>query len=412
MALLIEPENEEALAEAVADCLSDGRTLRIIGQGTKEGFGRPVAADGTLSCARMTGIDYYQPGELVLEAAAGTPLAEIEAILAENGQRLAFEPPDLAPLYGGAPGEATIGGVVACNLSGPGRPFGGAARDHVLGIRAISGRAESFASGGRVVKNVTGYDMSKLLTGAFGTLAVLSRVTLKVLPRPEVLRTVLVFGLSPADAAEVMADVLGGQWEVSAAAYLPEDRAKTSRVRYVTEAGSSVAAFRLGGSRAGVAARVGALRNGLKDRADTEELHSSNSVTLWKEIGAAALIGGGADDVLWRLSLPPASGLDAAEDIRRELGGAYFADWGGGLVWAALPSLEAENAADGAAARLRAIAESHGGQATLIRAPFEMRHRVPVFHPLPGPVAALSRRIKQNFDPQGVLNPGRMVEGL
>ena len=412
MASLIEPETEQGLIAAIAQSLADGRSLKIVGHDTKDGFGRPVVADGSLSLARLTGINYYEPGELVLEAAAGTPLVDIEALLAQNDQRLAFEPPDLGPLYGHAAGEGTIGGVIACNLAGPRRPFAGAARDHILGIRAVSGRGEVFASGGRVVKNVTGYDMSKLLTGSFGTLAVLSRVTLKVLPRPEVSRTVLLFGLGSVDAVAIMAEVVGGQWDITAAAHVPRSKAGNSRVEYVAAGSSAVTAFRLEGSRAGVTARCEALRQVLGRRGETEELHGTNTSAFWAEIGAAALMGGAADSILWRLSLPPAAGARAAGEIQQFLGGETLFDWAGGLVWLSPSGSPPAQDALAWGADLRRIVEAHGGHATLFRGPFETRHQMPVFHPATDTLAALSRRVKENFDPNGVLNPGRMVEAV
>ena len=428
MAHVIEPETERALIAAIADSLADGRSLKIIGHGTKDGFGRPVVADGELSLAGLAGIGYYEPGELVLEAEAGTPLAEIEVLLAENGQRLAFEPPDLGPFYGGPAGEGTIGGVIACNLAGPRRPFAGAARDHILGIRAVSGRGEVFASGGRVVKNVTGYDMSKLLTGSFGTLAVLSRVTLKVMPRPEASRSILLFGLGPVEANAAMGEVAGGQWDISAAAHVPRSKAANSRVEYVAAASSTVTAFRLEGSRAGVSARCEALRRALGEKGETEELHGTNTAVFWAELGTGVLIGGAADGIVWRLSLPPAAGAEAAREIDEATGGSAVFDWAGGLVWLSPPGPASGPAsgpesgpASGPASgedmiawgtALRRVAEAHGGHATLMRGPFEARHRMPVFHPEEGALAALSRRVKENFDPHGVLNPGRMVEGV
>jgi glycolate oxidase FAD binding subunit len=407
---LIEPDNEDALIAAIGQTLADGRSLKIMGGGTKDGFGRPVVSDGQLSLGRLEGINFYDPGELVLEAEAGTPLAEIEALLAENGQQLAFEPPDFSLLYHAPVGRGTIGGAIACNLAGPRRPFAGAARDHVLGIRAVSGRGEVFASGGRVVKNVTGYDMSKLLTGSFGTLAVLSRVTLKVLPRADAIRTVLLFGLGPEEATAKMAEVTVGGWDISAAAHVPGTLAGRSRVNYVAAA-RSVTAFRIEGSRAGAAVRTESLRQALGAAGETEELHTSNSVTFWKEIGGAALLPKG-QGTLWRMSLPPAEGGAMAEKIHDAMGGESLIDWAGGLLWLFLAEEAGDEDTPALASRLRTMAEAHGGHATLVRAPFETRYQVPVFHPLAKPLAALTRRIKENFDPQGVLNPGRMFEGV
>ncbi|MDH3242588.1 MAG: glycolate oxidase subunit GlcE [Alphaproteobacteria bacterium] len=413
MAPSVEPRDEDELRDAVAKALAHHHTLMIEGRGSKPGLGRPVAADRRLSLAAMSGITYYEPDELVLEAWAGTPLAEIEARLAENGQHLAFEPPDLGPLYGVPPGRGSIGGAVACNLSGARRPFAGAARDHVLGIRAVSGRGEVFASGGRVVKNVTGYDMSKLLTGSHGTLAVLSRVTLKVLPRSETVRTVLLFGGDRAKAAEMMAAATAGPWDVSAAAYVPPAAAARSAVDYISGS-SGAAAFRLEGSREGVVARTRDLRAVLGAGGASEELHTSRSRGFWAEVASGALLpgAGGAGAMIWRLSLPPALGPLAAGEVEQAFGGETVVDWAGGLVWFALADPGPLEAAVGQAKELRAIVEKHGGHATALRAPERVRADLPVFHPEAPAVAALTRRVKQNFDPLAVLNPGRMAAGL
>ncbi len=410
---LIEPSDESALRDAIAEAVAARCTLAIEGGGTKRGLGRPVVADRQLSLARLAGITYYEPHELVLEAGAGTPLAEIEAALAAEGQQLAFEPPDLGPLYGAPPGRGTLGGAVACNLSGPRRPYAGAARDHVLGIRAVSGRGEAFASGGRVVKNVTGYDMSKLMAGSFGTLAALSRATVKVLPRPEAVRTALFPGADAARVAAVFGRAADGPWDVSAAAFVPGAAAARSGVDTVA-ASDGVVALRLEGSRAGVIARVRAVRDSLAAGGATEELHTARSQVFWAEVASGALLpdAGAGGDMIWRLSLPPSRGPAAAARIGEILGGEAVLDWSGGLVWFALPGPGSLEAALGQARRLRSLVEEHEGHATLMRAPEAWREDVPVFQPEAPALARLTRRVKENFDPLGVLNPGRMFEGL
>ncbi|MDX1483899.1 MAG: FAD-binding protein [Alphaproteobacteria bacterium] len=411
---LLEPADEKALGAIIAEAAAAGRPLEVSAGRSKAGLGRPVAADARLSLTRLSGIAYYEPGELVMEAGPATPLTEIEAALAENNQQLAFEPPDLGPLYGAAPGRGTIGGVIACNLAGSRRPFAGAARDHVLGIRAISGRGEAFASGGRVVKNVTGYDMSKLLAGSYGTLAVLSSVTFKVLPRAETVRTALLFGQDPAAAAATMAAAVDGPWDISAAAYLPAAEAARSAVDYVSAAHTAVTALRIEGSRDGAVVRCQALRAALTASGPGEELHGARSRTLWAEIASAALLpgGGAGGDMIWRLSLPPAAGLEAAVEIADAEGGAVVADWAGGLIWLAMAADGDAESAGRKAAALRAAVAAHGGHATLVRAAETLRREIPVFETEAPALAALTRRIKENFDPRGILNPGRMVEGL
>ncbi|MFY7781048.1 MAG: 2-hydroxy-acid oxidase, partial [Tagaea sp.] len=319
-----------------------------------------------------------------------------------HNQMLAFEPPDLAPLYGHEPGTGTLAGALAANLGGPRRVKMGAARDHFLGFSAVSGRGEAFKAGGKVVKNVTGYDLPKLMAGSMGTLAVFDTVTVKVMPAPAKSRTVLAFGLEPAAAVAVLADALNSPWEVSGAAYLPAATAARSGVDLARGAGGSVTAIRVEGTAVSVAARCEALRKALPASAGQEELHTMRSRKLWEEIrDVRALLPDGS--ALWRVSLA-ATQSSALVAALPEC--AYFFDWGGGLVWLAMD----EAAVPARAGVLRAAMGE--GHATLIRAAEATRARVPVFEPMLPGVAALTRGVKAQFDPRGILNPGRMYEGV
>ncbi|MEQ8356634.1 MAG: glycolate oxidase subunit GlcE [Kiloniellaceae bacterium] len=401
------PETREQVAEAVAWAVSEQAPLEVVGRGSKRGLGRPVQAAHSLNLSGLDGITLYEPEELVLSARAGTPLATIEATLEEKRQMLAFEPADLGPLLGEASGAASIGGTLACNLSGPRRIKAGAARDHFLGFEAASGRGEMFKSGGRVVKNVTGYDLCKLLCGSYGTLAVMTDVTVKVLPRPEKTYTVLVAGLDDAAAAGAMTRALGSPHEVSGAAHLPAALAAKSAMSYIAGAGASVTALRLEGPRPSVEHRCVALRRELADLGATEELHSHNSREFWQEVRDVRPFIGRQDTAVWRLSVAPSAGPGVVAAIG---GGEAFYDWGGGLVWLALPL--GKSGGDVGTARVRAAVATVGGHATLIRAPLELRAATSVFQPQDSAIAALTQRVKDGFDPKRVLNPGRMYAGL
>ena len=239
MAESLAPTDADGLANAVRWAIAGEHPLEVIAGGSKRALGRPVQSAATLSLAAFDGIVDYQPSELVLTAQAATPLATIEAAVEAERQTLAFEPADYGPLLGATCG-ATLGGALACNLSGPRRIKAGAARDHFLGVHAVSGRGERFKAGGRVVKNVTGYDVCKLLAGSYGTLALMHEVTVKVLPAPERTRTVLVFGLEPAAAIEALSEALESAHEVSGAGYMPAEVAARSAVSYVSGAGAAV----------------------------------------------------------------------------------------------------------------------------------------------------------------------------
>ena len=404
MTEVLKPKSEEQLLESIQWAAGGETPLEISAGGSKRAFGSPFDATHRLDLAGLSGISLYEPAELVMGTATATPMAEIRAALADNNQRLAFEPPDFGPLLG-APAESdTIGGIIACNLAGPRRIQSGAARDHLLGFRAISGRGEVFKSGGRVVKNVTGFDLSKLMAGSFGTLAVMSEVTVKVAPAPEKTRTVLVLGADDDDAVRAMAAALASAGEVSAAAHLPKPTAAMSGVSYVSGAGVAITAIRVEGPGPSVEYRCRALKELLSDFGDLGELHTNNSRTLWREVRDATYFTGDAKNQVWRISVPPAAGARVAAEILASLPGRAFFDWGGGLVWLSLEPLN-----DAGHDCVRGALGVSGGHATLVRASSEIRAQIPVFQPQPASVQNLSARIKDAFDPGNILNPGRMV---
>jgi glycolate oxidase FAD binding subunit len=393
------PADIKELREAVGAALAAEEPVEIIAGGSKRGLGRPLQTVHTLDLSRLSGIRDYAPNELVLTAGAATPIAEIERVLAEHTQILAFEPPDWRGLLGTEHTLPTLGGVLACNLSGPRRIRAGAARDHFLGFRGVSGRGEIFKAGGKVVKNVTGYDLCKLLAGSYGTLAALEEVTVKVLPRPETEATVLLAGIEPEPAVRLMSAALGSPHEVSAAAYLPAGYGPSVSPRSV--------ALRVEGPPPSVAFRRKALRDELAAGV-SDILEGESSTALWRAIGAAAPLANPPGRAVWRISTAPARGAEVALAIARARDAPWFLDWGGGLIWAAVPEQD-----DAGAAMIRKTIrgmEGRGtGHATLVRGSPGLRRAVPVFEPQPAPLAALSRRVKEAFDPKHILNPGRMV---
>jgi len=399
----LQPETAEQVLEAVQGAAAEARPLEVVGRASKRGLGRPIENATPLTLGRLSGISLYEPEELVLSAGPGTLVTEIEAVLAERRQQFAFEPPDFGPLLGGSIGQGSLGGLLACNLAGPRRIKAGAARDHFLGFKAVSGRAEAFKSGGRVVKNVTGYDLSKLMAGSYGTLAAFTDLTVKVLPAPEKTRTVLVYGLADDRAMAVMTAAAGGASEPTALAHLPDDIARQSRVSYVAAAGGAVTAIRLEGPGPSVSHRCAVLRAEVGEQGETEELHGHNSEAFWREVRDATCFVG-LDDQVWRLSVTPNQGAAVTGRICRELDCRFYYDWAGGLIWLALAARD-----DAGADTIRRSTAAAGGHATLVRATAAVRSTVPPFHPPSPAVAALSSRIKASFDPLGLLNPGRMT---
>jgi glycolate oxidase FAD binding subunit len=395
----LEPRDAQDVAAAVTWALGAQRALRITARGTKQALGSPVSAPAILDISRLSGIVSYEPGELVLTARAATPLEEIDAALAAHRQHLAFEPPRLAAVLGSGSAAGTLGGVVAVGLSGPRRFKAGAVRDHVLGIAGVSGRGESFVAGGKVVKNVTGYDLPKLMCGSHGTLAVLTEITLKVLPAPEEVRTLLVLGQRTRDALKTMTEALQSAVEVSGACHLPVGLVAPGK-----PANEAITALRLEGVAPSVESRMAQLRERLHRAGAHVLLDRAASGALWTAVRDLLPFNGPARGIVWRLSIPPASAVAVAERIEQTVPHVQLMfDWGGGLIWALVP-----DEGDARAEAIRGAIEASGGHATLIRAPESMRAATAVFHPQPEALAALSRRVKKQFDPEDLLNRGRM----
>ena len=387
----LRPRDAADVAEIVA---THPRALEPVGGGALRGVGHELDAD-VLALDALEGLVAYEPEELVLSALAGTPLAAIERELAACAQRLAFEPPDFGALLGVAR-PRTIGGVIAANLAGSRRVSAGAARDHFLGCEAVTGRGERFKAGGRVVKNVTGYDVPKLLAGSWGTLAVLTAVTLRVAPLPETERTLVVPSATADDAVIVMSAALGSPHDVSAAAFDVERGCVLRLEGFAASVDAREAALArmlrgVGSTESKGAGTPG--REPAVPRADIATLGAVESRALWAAIGGAAPLA--PWPVVWRISVPP---TDAPRVLAALAPERYLLDWGGGLIFAAFSSV------DGARVR-GALREGH---ATLFKAPREARAANAVFHPQPPALTLASRRVKHAFDPAGRLSPGRL----
>ncbi|MBX9663418.1 FAD-binding protein [Novosphingobium sp.] len=366
---MLEPRDTADLAGIIADAAASGRKLELRGHGTKADFGAPREAE-VVSLAGLTGVVDYDPAELVLTVRAGTPLAEVQSLVAGEGQMLAFEP------WGDA--GATIGGTVAAGVAGSRRVTAGSARDHLLGLTAVSGRGEVFVAGAKVVKNVTGYDLPKLMAGSWGRLGAMTELTLKVLPAPREVVTLAARGLDPAAAHAAMACALGSNAEVSAAAALAD----------------GTVLLRVAGFAPSVAARCAALPGLLAGHCALERVE--DAAPLWQRAMTGAGLKGA---VRWDVHLPPraAPALIAALPA----GADWAMDWGGGRVWICT---DAEDDT------VRALAAGLGGEARLIAAPAAMRAQVPAFHPRARGVLALEARVRRAFDPKGVFATGRFAE--
>ena len=393
--------------EVVRAAIANEQPLEIIGHGSKRGIGQVMASNAVLDLSALSAVTSYEPNELIITLQAGAPLADVMSLIDSKNQQFAFEPMNTAPLLG-TPALGTIGGMIAAGLAGPRRIRAGGARDHLLGAHAVSGFGDSFKTGGRVVKNVTGYDLCKLLAGSWGTLAVMTEVTLKVMPKPESERTLVLQGLDDAAANKAMTVALGSPFDVSGAAHLPKSafRTGTEGLGEIAPADEAVTVLRLEGITASVAHRAASLRELLAPFGAAAMVEDAASASLWaavRDVQPFAANGALGAWPVWRIVCPPASGSALGVRLARETGAEILYDWGGGLIWAALPPKPGAHAV-----AVRQCADAVGGHAMLVRATEEMRRDVEVFHPQAPGVAALGERVRLSFDPRNILNRGRL----
>jgi glycolate oxidase FAD binding subunit len=404
--------------QMVRAALASEQPLEIIGHGGKRLIGQPMATNALMDVSALNAVMAYEPNELIITVQAGAPLADVLSLIDSRNQQFAFEPVNTSRLLG-TPDTGTIGGMIGAGLAGPRRIRAGGARDHLLGAHAVSGFGDSFKAGGRVVKNVTGYDLCKLLAGSWGTLAVMTEVTLKVMPRPESERTLMLRGLDDITANRAMTAALGSPFDVSGAAHVPNSAFRAGAgvladplADPLADLGSpreAVTLLRLEGITASAIHRAAALAAVLAPFGTAEILQDTASAAVWssiRDVQPFAANGSLGRWPVWRIVCPPASGGALGGRLARDTGGDVIYDWGGGLIWAALPPKP-----DAQAALLRQRVDAVGGHATLIRASEQVRRDVDVFHPQQPGLAALGERVRHSFDPKNILNRGRMARG-
>jgi glycolate oxidase FAD binding subunit len=394
--------------QVVRAAIASEQPLEIIGHGTRRQIGQPMATNAVLDLSALNAVASYEPSELIITVQAGAPLADVQSLIDSRNQQFAFEPMDTSALLG-VPGSGTIGGMIGSGLAGPRRIKAGGARDHLLGAHAVSGFGDSFKTGGKVVKNVTGYDLCKLLAGSWGTLAVMTEATLKVMPKPERECALVLRGLDDLTANRAMTAALGSPFDVSAAAHLPNSafRPAEGALADLGSQGQAVTLIRLEGIAASVADRAESLRKALAPFGSADILE--DAATAWSAIrDVGPFTAGGALGAwpVWRIVCPPAAGGALGQALARDTGGDVIYDWGGGLIWAALPP-----GPDAGAALVRQRVDAAGGHAMLMRASEALRRNVDVFHPQSGGLTLLSERVRLSFDPKNILNRGRLARG-
>lgn len=406
----LKPRDAKDVEGAVRAAIASEQPLEIIGHGSKRTIGQVMTTNAVLELSALNSVKSYEPNELIITVEAGAPLADVKSLIDSKNQRFAFEPMNTAPLLG-TPETGTIGGMIAAGLAGPRRIQAGAARDHLLGAQAVSGFGDSFKAGGRVVKNVTGYDLCKLLAGSWGTLAVMTEATLKVMPKPESERTLVLRGLADATANKAMTAALGSPYDVSGAAHVPKSALHDAAgaLAGLGSPGEALTLVRLEGITASAVDRAASLARLLSRFGAAETIEDEHSTAIWecvRDVEPFAVKGPLGGWSVWRIVCPPAAGSVLGDRLVREAGAEVLYDWGGGLIWAATaPKPDAQ------AALVRQLAAGSGGHATLLRAAEEVRRQVDVFQPASAGVAALSERVRRSFDPKGILNRGRMTRG-
>ncbi len=370
--------NETEVVEAVRQARETRSPFEIVGAGSKRKLGWPAAQGiSILDVSCIKGIVAYEPEELIITVLPGTPIAEIETVLAEKGQRFGFDPPDWGPLLGAPAGVGTIGGAICTDACGPARVRYGAVRDQLLGFRAVNGFGQAFKAGGKVVKNVTGFDIPKLVCGAFGTLCILTEVTLRVFPKPSRSQTYSVKRVSPEDAFALLRKVWSSPLEATGLA-----------------CANGAAFIRLEGEKEPLAEKFAMLKSLCAGR----EVKPADDDGIFRQIGNGdAFLS--SPNHLWRVALPPSNAANVVEQVGLSL---WAADWAGGLLWIATN--------DGR--RLREITKEAGGHAVLMRADAQTRADVDVFEKEDPVRAQLTRSVKAAFDPLGLFNPGRMWDGV
>jgi len=385
----LRPEHADEVAAIVREANASHQSVEILGGGTKRSLGNPVSADAQLDVSAIQGIDLYEPEELIIKVRAGTPMSQIRAALAEKRQHLAFDPPSYAAFFGDSEADDTIGGIVSCNLSGSRRISTGSVRDAVLGIEGVNGLGEAFKGGGRTVKNVTGYDLPKLLTGSFGIFAIITSVTLKVQPLPEQQVTLQLTGLNDPKAIQVLADVLRLPLDISAAAHV------------AGRSSPPITALRLEGFAASVAARKQELDKHLRQFGDVTSIDGDESAAFWRHQRDLSDFASDSQACLWRLLLP----ADHAARIVATIGGEVLYEWGGSQTFVRATEEKARREASA----LRALVSEVGGSAGLFKAPIGLRRELGACHPPPKAYGVLLERLRSSFDPNDILNPDKLA---
>ena len=400
---ILRPRDAEQLSKLISDANEEKVPLEVAGAGTKRTIGRPVQAEHIVCTGAMFGISMYEPEELVMTVQAGTTVRFIEETLARNGQMLAFEPLDVGPVLGVSSGEGTIGGLFATNLCGSRRIYAGSARDHFLGMTAVNGKGDIIKSGGRVMKNVTGYDLCRGVAGSWGTLSIMTEVSLKVLPKPEETATLIFAGLPDELAIELMCKAMKTPYEVSGAVHVQDGLANGFSDAALKGFDSSITAIRIENFSESIKYRLKCLKTEFDSFGVVDVLDQERSDIFWGDMRQLKLLQS-SDAPFWRITTSPSKSFEIVSAIKAQHPESLaIYDWSGGLIWLLTPFT-----ADAGASEVHRAVINRGGNATLIRGELALRASADVFQPVDASIATMNMKIKAAFDPNGILSPGRM----
>ncbi len=401
---ILKPTKEKEISEIIKECYKKNIPLEILGLGTKKSIGRNFQFEKTLDLSNYSGIIDYKPEELYIKVKSGTPIKDIRNEIEKNNQHLAFEPIDFGYLFSGKNDEGTIGGVMSCNFAGSRRFKAGSIRDHILGFKGINGRGEVIKSGGTVVKNVTGYDLSKILSGSFGTLTVLSEITIKVLPKPESNKTLFINNPHLKKGLDYLNISLSSSSDPSGAVFYPENFRSFFTFNDLTFSGP-ITAIRIEGSTSSIDHRIKKLTNELKVTSDEIVVLSKDQSDIFWEDTRNLKVFSKLKENLIRIVIPASEAFETLNKLK-DFDAKYFVDWGGSLIWLQLDSINTKILKD-----IKTIVKTASGYLTIIKIEENLKASIDVF--TVDPVKhEISEKIKKSFDPKRILNPGKMYIGI
>jgi len=400
----LRPTSEEDIANIVKHCYKKNIPLEISGLGSKKKIGRNFQSQKTLELSDYSGIIKYEPEELYIKVKSGTPIKEIKNELDKKNQQLAFEPTDFGSVFEGTNNEGSIGGVLSCNFSGPRRFKVGSARDHILGFKGVNGKGEIIKSGGTVVKNVTGYDLCKLITGSFGTLSIFTEISVKVLPKADLTKTLVIENPHLKKGLEYLNTALGSSTDPSGGVFYPDYFRSHFIFNDLTTEGP-ITAIRIEGSKLSVDERINQLLKEFNIRSkEVSILDPTQSNIFWENTRCLKVFTNLKSNLI-KVTVPASETFNLINKFK-PYDVKYFIDWGGNLIWLQIDELDLNKLEE-----IRSLVKNVGGYLTIIKVEDSLKASIDIFT-IDDVKYKISEKIKKSFDPKRILNPGKMYTGI